>query len=118
MRFANNDHSINVQFKNDFRFGKIFNGDGTDFGNTGMLQLSYSSIERRNRALHLGIGLKLFTPEANYSRTPNNLINSDDGSRNVWYTEGAHERLFYANVYAFGSMQEDDIYAFAKAGTP
>ena len=116
MRFANANHSVNVQFKNDFRFGKIFNGEGTDFGNTGMLQISYSSYENPSKALHLGAVLQLFTPEADYSKTPTNPVNSDDGSRNVWYTQGKHSKLFYANVYAFGSYQDDGLFAFAKAG--
>jgi hypothetical protein len=116
LRFANANHSINTQFKNDFRFGKIFNGDGTDFGNTGMFQVSYSEHRNPQEAIHLGFGLKLFTPEADYSKTPNNPTNSDDGSRNVWYTKGDYTRLFYANVYGFGSYQDDGVFALAKAG--
>lgn len=116
MRFANANHSVNVQFKNDFRFGKLFNGDGTDFGNTGHLSISYSSYQSPLRAIHLGLGLQLFTPEADYSRTPNNPLNSDDGSKNVWFTKGQHSRLFYTNVYGFGSYQDDGVFAFAKAG--
>lgn len=116
IRFSNANHSINSQFKNDFRFGKVFRGDGTDFGNTGQFQISYSQFQSPLRAFHLGLGLKLFTPEADYSRTPDNLQNSDDGSRNVWHTQGEHSSLFYANVFGFGSYQDDGVFAFAKAG--
>lgn len=116
LRFSNARHSINTQFKNDFRFGKVFNGQGTDYGNTGHLSISYSAYQSPLQAIHLGASLQLFTPEADYSRTPNNPQNSDDGSRNVWYTQGKHARLFYTNVYAFGSYQEEGVFAFAKAG--
>lgn len=116
MRFANANHSVNVQFKNDFRFGKIFNGDGTDFGNTGTFQISYSSFRNPLEAVHLGLAIQLFTPEADYSKTPSNSINSDDGSKNVWYTKGNYPKLFYANILGFGSYQNEGVYAFAKAG--
>ena len=116
LRFANANHSINTQFKNDFRFGKVFRGDGTDFGNTGQFAISYSNYQSPLRATHIGIGLQLFTPEANYSLTPDNPLNSNDGSKNVWHTQGSHSRLFYANIFGFGSYQDDRGFAFAKAG--
>ncbi len=116
VRFANANHSINTQFKNDFRFGKVFRGDGTDFGNTGQFQVSYSEFQSPLRAFHLGLGLKLFTPKADYSLTPDNTPNSSDGRRNVWHTQGEYSRLFYANVFGFGSYQDDGVFAFAKAG--
>lgn len=116
LRFSNANHSINIQFKNDFRFGKLMNGEGTDFGNTGILLVSLSRYSNPVEAYHVGLGLHLFTPEANYGLTPDNPQNSDDGSRNVWYTKGNHPKLFYANLYGFGRYQNEGVYAFAKAG--
>ena len=117
LRLSNAQHSINVQFKNDFRFGKVINGQGTDYGNTGHLRISYSEYRSPFRAFHLGIGLQLFTPEADYSLTPDNTAhNSADGSKPVWHTKGKYSKLFYANLYGYGSYQEDGVYAFAKAG--
>lgn len=116
LRFANANHSINIQFKNDLKLGRLVNGEGTDFGNTGSLYVSYSTIQSPFEAYLFGIGLQLFTPEADYSLTPNNPINSDDGSKNVWFTKGKHPHLFYANLFGFGSYQDEGVYVFAKAG--
>jgi hypothetical protein len=116
MRFSNGNHSINIQFKNDFRAGKIFNGEGTDFGATGMLQLSYSEILKPQEIYHIGFGLALFTPNPDYSRTPNNPINSDNGSKNVWHTKPPYSRQFYANGYAFGGYQNKSFSSFVKSG--
>lgn len=116
MRFSNANHSINVQFKNDFRFGKLFNGEGTDYGATGMLQLSYSAILNPLEIYHIGLGVSLFTSNPDYSRTPNNSQNSDDGSKNVWHTKPPHSQLFYANLYTFGGYQNGSFSAFIKTG--
>lgn len=116
MRFSNADHAIDIAFMNDFRFGKLFNGAGTDFGETGALVIGFTQIQSPSQAYRAGIGIELFTPKPNYSRTPNNPINSDDGRKNVWHTVSPYPDLFYANAFAFGSYQDVNFSAFAKAG--
>ena len=116
LRFSNGDNSVNIQFKNDLRGGNLFYGDGTDFGKTGMLKLSYSSIVNPRETMHVGMALSLFTPNQDYSRTPNNRINSDDGSKNVWYTKTPYKNLFYANIYAFGGYQNSSFSSTLKVG--
>lgn len=116
MRFSNQNSSVNFQFKNDFRAGNLFNGEGTDFGNTGVLQISYSRILNNQEVFNIGVALSLFTPNPDYSKTPNNLVNSDDGSQNVWHTKPPHKNLFYANAYVFGNYTNINYSTTLKAG--
>lgn len=116
MRFSTANSSVNIQFKNDFRAGNIFKGEGTDFGATGMIAVSYSKIIGPQEIYQIGIGLSLFTPQPNYSRTPNNSKNSDDGSKNVWHTKPSYSQLFYANSYVFGGYQNTYFSSFIKSG--
>ncbi|PQJ73361.1 hypothetical protein [Polaribacter butkevichii] len=116
LRFSDEGSSINIQLKNDFRAGKIFYGEGTDFGKTGMLKLSYSRVVNPKEIVHVGMAVSLFTPLQDYSKTPNNLMNSDDESKNVWYTKAPYKNLFYANLYVFGGYQNDSFSGFLKAG--
>lgn len=114
LRFSENDHSLQVAFRNDFRFGKLFNGQATDYGATGSLLISYSRITAINKAYLAGIGIALFTPKADYSRTPKNQLNSDDGRKNVWYVKTPYEKVFYTNLYAYGAYQDQ---GFSLAGS-
>ena len=116
MRFSNANHSIDITFMNDFRFGNLFNGEGTDYGETGGLVIGLTTINSALKAYRIGIGLELFTPKPDYSRTPNNIINSDDGRKNVWNTQVPYKNLFYANAFVFGSYRDEFTAAFAKAG--
>jgi hypothetical protein len=116
MRFSTNNGSVNLQFKNDFRGGNIFNGEGTDFGKTGSFTIGYSKILNPLEIYQVGIALELFTPAPDYSKTPNNILNSADGSRNVWYTKPPFKNVFYANLYAFGSYQNNYLTSNIKAG--
>lgn len=116
MRFSNKNGSVNIQFKNDFRAGNVFNGEGTDFGKTGVLIVGYSKIVNPLESYQVGLGLTLFTPPPNYSITPNNYINSDDGSKNVWYTEAPFNKLFYANLYSFVNYQNNFVSTQIKTG--
>ena len=116
LRFSDGDNSVNIQFKNDLRAGIFFYGDGTDFGKTGMLKLSYSSIVSHQEIIHVGVAISLFTPLQDYSKTPNNLVNSDDGGKNVWYTKAPYKNLFYANMYAFGGYKNRNFSGTLKAG--
>lgn len=115
-RFSNANHSLDIAFMNDFRFKNLFNGEGTDFGETGGLVIGFTTINSRFEAYRVGIGLELFTPKPDHSKTPNNRINSDDGRKNVWHTLTPFNNLFYANVFAFGSYQQEFYFASAKAG--
>jgi hypothetical protein len=116
MRFSTENNSVNIQFKNDFRAGNVFKGEGTDFGATGMIEVSYSKIIGPQEIYQVGLGLALFTPEPDYSRTPNNSKNSADGSKNVWHTRPSCSQLFYANAYAFGGYQNTYFSSFIKFG--
>ena len=116
LRFSNSQHSIGVSFLNDLKLFPFFNGQASDFGATGSLEVSFSNITSNKSAYKTGIGLELFTPKADYSKTPNNLINSDDGRRNVWHTLSPHKDLFYANAYIFGSYTSVYYSASLKTG--
>jgi len=116
MRFSNADHSIHAVFSNDFKFGAIFNGQRTDYATTGSLTLGVTQIQNGYRVYQGGIGLALFTPQADYSRSPRNSMNSDDGRKNVWFTLPPFKDLFYANVYAFGTYQDEHYELHSKIG--
>lgn len=116
MRFSDNNHSFKIVFNNDFRFYPLFNGQGTDYGQTGGIEFGYSKIRARNEAYQIGVGLELFTPKADYSKTPINIINSDDGRKNVWHTLSPYNNLFYTNIYAIGSYQNNHFESSLKIG--
>ena len=115
-RFSNNQHAFDISFFNDFKFGKLFNGEGTDFGSTGGLKLGYTKITSSTSVYRVGTVIELFTPKPNYTKTPNNLTNSDDGRKNVWHTHEPYSNLFYANAYAFGTYQNEHYNTSAKLG--
>lgn len=116
MRFSNANHSFDITFLNDFKFSPVFNGEGTDYGTTGNLRVGYTHILGYREIYRVGVALDLFTPKPDYTRTPDNVINSDDGRKNVWHTVPPYENSFYANLYAFGYYKNDFYNAFAKAG--
>jgi len=107
MRFSNADHSVHMMFLNDFKFGEIFNGERTDYATTGALHLGFANIDSRQSVYQVGIGLELFTPQADYTRSARNSRNSDDGRKHVWFMLPPHKDLFYANLFAFGSYQSE-----------
>lgn len=113
IRSSTANHSINIAFLNDFKFGRLFNGQGSDFGPTGSLAISYSTITSFNTAYRVGAGIELFTPKPDYARTPDNSINSDDGRRNVWHTLSPHSDILYTNLYGFANYT-DEIYTIAS----
>ncbi len=116
MRFGNADHSVHAVFSNDFKFGNIFNGERTDYATTGSLTLGFANIRDVHRVYQAGIGIELFTPQPDYSRSPRNTINSDDGRKNVWFTLPPFKDLFYANLYAFGTYQDENYELHSKIG--
>jgi len=115
MRFSNASHSIHFAFLNDFKI-RWFKGAGTDYGITGSLDLGFANIQDATTAYQLGFGIDLFTPRPDYSRSPRNLINSDDGRKNVWYTLPPYTTLFYGNIYGYGSYQNEYYATHIKLG--
>ncbi|GEQ84969.1 hypothetical protein ULMS_04770 [Patiriisocius marinistellae] len=116
MRFSNANHSINIAFLNDFRFGQLARGEGTDYAATGTLKVSYSEIGGDGLVYQIGLGIALFTPKADFSKSPDNSVNSDDGRKNVWYTLTPFEDLFYSNAYFFGTVQQNHFSGNLKLG--
>ncbi len=115
LRFSNANHSMHFSFLNDFKIG-WFNGSRTDYGVTGSLDIGFSKIEDLNTAYQLGLGIDLFTPRPDYSKSPRNPINSDDNRKNVWYTLPPFKNLFYGNMYAYGTYQKDTYTLHSKLG--
>ncbi len=115
MRFSNSNHSMHVTFLNDFKIG-WFKGAGTDYGVTGTLDIGFTKISDPLTVYQLGLGIDLFTPRPDYSRSPRNSINSDDGRKNVWYTLPPIKDLFYGNLYGYGTYQEDYYSTHVKLG--
>ncbi|OED41731.1 hypothetical protein AB832_03235 [Flavobacteriaceae bacterium (ex Bugula neritina AB1)] len=115
MRFSNANHNIHIAFHNDFKIG-WFHGEGTDYGVTGTLNISFTEIYDNTTTYQLGVGIDLFTARPDYSKSPRNPINSDDGRKNVWYTLPPFTNLFYGNIYVYGTYQKEDVYLHSRVG--
>ncbi len=115
MRFSNANHNIHFAFHNDFKIG-WFKGAGTDYGVTGSLDIGFTKIQDLEKVYQLGLGIDLFTPRPDYSQSPRNTINSDDGRKNVWFTLPPITDLFYGNIYGYGLYQEDHYLVHTKLG--
>ncbi len=115
MRFSNANHNIHLTFHNDFSIG-WFRGSGTDYGVTGTLDIGFTRITNLQTVHKMGIGIDLFTARPDYSLSPRNRINSDDGRKNVWFTLPPFKELFYGNLYFYGTYQEDHFSIHSKLG--
>ena len=116
VRSGNTDHNIHIVFQNDVHLGRIFNGQGTDYGSTGSLTIGFTQLGSQGKVYQLGVGIDLFTARPDYSRAPRNDVNSDDGRKNVWFTLPPFTSLFYGNLFVYGQYQKE-YYTFSlKAG--
>ena len=115
MRFSNASHSIHFAFYNDLNIG-LFKGAGTDYGVTGSLDLGFTNIIDSQTVYKSGIGIDLFTARPDYSQSPRNPINSNDGRKNVWYTLPPFKDLFYGNLYGYATYQENNFSVHSKIG--
>ncbi len=97
LRFSKEKRSFSIHFSNDATAPLFSNG--SDKGMTARLLISYSEI-RNDELLGFGLGLDMFTPEADYGRIPNNPLNSDDGSMLVSYNTKPYDDLFHLNLFA------------------
>ncbi|WP_299436034.1 hypothetical protein [uncultured Aquimarina sp.] len=115
MRFSNANHNIHLSFQNDFSIG-WFSGAGTDYGVTGSLDIGFTEIINPQTVQKFGVGIDLFTARPDYSQSPRNSINSDDGRKNVWFTLPPFKELFYGNLYGYATYQENDFSIHSKLG--
>lgn len=115
MRFSNARHNIHFAFLNDFKIG-LFKGSGTDYGVTGSLDIGFTKIQDTKTIYQLGLGIDLFTPRPDYSRSPRNRVNSDDGRKNVWFTLPPYTDLFYSNLYTYSTYQSNEYTIHTKLG--
>ncbi len=115
-RVSQNHSSFYITFLNDLQLGKIFYGEATDFGETGSLYVGYSKIETNNQLYQTGIGITMFTPPANYSLSPRNIVNSSHGRKNVWYTPSHIPNIFYGNMFFTATYQKDYFGMHGKLG--
>lgn len=115
MRFSNASHSIHFTFHNDLQIG-LFKGAGTDYGVTGSLDIGFTNIIDPLTIYKVGIGIDLFTARPDYSQSPRNPINSDDGRKNVWFTLPPFQELFYGNLYGYATYQENNFSIHSKLG--
>lgn len=116
LRYAKNDVSYGLTFKNDFKLGTIFYGQATDFGDTGSLFLTYTSIKNKEEVSQIGLAIQLFTPKPEYTQIADNYTNSDDGRKNVWHTTGVYKDVFYANAYIAYKHQTHNFVYQSKLG--
>ena len=116
MRYSHNNINFNVAFLNDFKAGKLFYGEGTDFGETGSLIAGVTKRNAIDEIYQIGYGITLFTPPADYTRSPRNQKNSDFGRKNVWYNLKDVPQIYYANSYLYGTYQKNSYAFHTKLG--
>ncbi len=114
VRVANGNHSVHLNFANDFRAGP-FSGSARDQGPTGSFHIGYARIDHR-RLRRYGLGLDFFTPEPDYARAPDNPQNSADGAKRVWHNTRPWADLFHANSFVMIGQQEANRAWSAKLG--
>lgn len=97
-RFSKNQSSVAFNMLNDVSAGP-FSKSGTDKGSTARAILSYTTI-KGYELYGFGIGLDMFTPEANYGKSPRSNVNDEDGTVAVLINTKPYEDLFHLNLFA------------------
>ncbi len=117
IRYSAQDYSIHINTYNDFKIGNLFNGEGTDYGETGGAFIGYTKMgANHHHLIQGGLVIDIFTPKPDYTRSPRNKTNSDDGRKNVWYTQKPFENLFLGNLYGYFHYQQSAYSLTSKLG--
>lgn len=106
LRFSKNQNSFTINVSNDAT--APFVRAGTDKGSTARVLLKYTTV-RNEELFGVGMGMDMFTPEADYSRTPRSSTNSDDGMRAVSYNTKPFDDLFHFNLFLNVTYQSDEF---------
>jgi len=96
VRLSKKQNSFSINFSNDAK--TPFFAVGSDKGLTSQVLLNFSRIEGKE-LWGFGVGLNMVTPLADYSRKPDNYINSDDGMSLVYYNTQPFDKLFHMNMF-------------------
>lgn len=86
------------RMQNDFRIWPILYGSGTDQGETGNARLGI--YWKDNRVIQTaGFNVALITPVPDYSKNPDNKLNSNNSSRAVLHSKGPFKNLYHGNFF-------------------
>lgn len=114
IRLSDKQKSFTINFANDAS-ARPFRRTGTDKGYTARVMINYTTIQ--NSELYgFGIGLDMFTPEADYSRVPRNERNSEDGMRIVSYNTKPFDNVFHLNLFLAIAYQSNDLSVDGRIG--
>lgn len=97
-RLSEKQNSVAFNINNDLS-AWFFNKSGTDKGNTARAMLSYTTI-KGVELYGVGIGLDMFTPEADYGRAPRNMVNDEDGTVAVLFNTKPYDDLYHLNLFS------------------
>ncbi|MDG1477498.1 MAG: hypothetical protein P8Q14_10160 [Vicingaceae bacterium] len=98
IRVSENQNSVVFNINNDLS-AWFFNRAGTDKGNTARAMLSYTSI-KGFELYGIGVGLDMFTPEADYGKPPRATTNDEDGSVAVLFNTKPYDDLYHLNLFS------------------
>lgn len=106
-RFSDKQNSVVFNMMNDVN-ARPFSKSGTDKGQTARALLSYSTI-KNDELFGVGIGLDMFTPEADYGVAPHSHTNSEEDTRLVLVNTKPYDDLFHLNLFSSFVYQSDKI---------
>ncbi|PIQ16556.1 MAG: hypothetical protein COW67_02260 [Flavobacteriales bacterium CG18_big_fil_WC_8_21_14_2_50_32_9] len=114
LRFSDKQNSVAFNMVNDVN-ARPFSKSGTDKGNTARAILSYSTI-KNDELFGVGIGLDMFTPEADYGVVPHSHTNSEEDTRLVLVNTKPYDHLFHFNLFSSFVYQNDKLNFDARFG--
>lgn len=107
LRFSDKQNSVAFNMVNDVN-ARPFSKSGTDKGNTARALISYTTI-KNDELFGVGIGLDMFTPEADYGVAPHSHTNSEEDTRLVLVNTKPYDDLFHLNLFSSFVYQNNDI---------
>lgn len=107
LRFSDKQNSVAFNMINDVN-ARPFSKSGTDKGETARALLSYTTI-KNDELFGVGIGLDMFTPEADYGVAPHSPSNSEENTRLVLVNTKPYDDLFHLNLFSSFVYQNDKL---------
>jgi len=96
-RFSEKQNSVAFNMVNDVN-ARPFSKSGSDKGSTARVMLSYTTV-KGVELYGFGVGLDMFTPEADYGKAPRAHVNDEDGMVAVLINTKPYDDLFHLNLF-------------------